>query len=444
MPPHPSSKTGLFPTSGFGSFGGTSAVGGAFGRPSAFGGDSAFPTSFGAKPAPQAAKLGAFGAGVTGAAAASSAAQTAFVRGAHAPSSISTPVAFNTSVQQPAFGASPVASQSPFGLAPNKLAAIGAVDAVSQQTNVFGTKTSAFGSAPSALAPASPSSLAPAGPSPNVFGFGPAPSAFGPAPSALAPGRPAPNAFAAAPPTPPAPLSISGVAVATAPEPSELAARRQQEVLFTPAVRRDIYSILLNPADPGAEHAAPPPQPSVAGRIPFRAALAAKSSKDLSETKGALTAVGPPPPKPDLRSLDTFAFIDRPAGEEPPLPSGWTVLSDDALLSALDHLGEAAPLPLAALKAFEQYLAHKAATCWGEAQAARLSVDFLIAFGCELTPRLDVHHRIRSGPLRDEELAALTSPPLCRFVDQAMLARFQAAPRTGAAQMLQITAPSAP
>merc|ERR1712167_494479 len=69
--------------------------------------------------------------------------------------------------------------------------------------------------------------------------------------------------------------------------------------------------------------------------------------------------------------------------------------------------------------------------------------------GLELTPRLDVHHRIRSTKLTDEEMAVLTSPPYSHFVDQALLERFQKAsnPTTknsSTSNLLALPAPSIP
>ena len=45
--------------------------------------------------------------------------------------------------------------------------------------------------------------------------------------------------------------------------------------------------------------------------------------------------------------------------------------------------------------AFEMYLTRKASG-WSAADVSGLSLEFLVAFGRELTPRLDVHHRVRS------------------------------------------------
>merc|ERR1711977_594653 len=114
----------------------------------------------------------------------------------------------------------------------------------------------------------------------------------------------------------------------------------------------------------------------------------------------------------------------------------------------MDHMGEVSALPLAAMKAFEKYLARKVAT-WSDDEAKSLSVQFLVCFGLELTPRLDVHHRIRSTKLTDEEMAVLTSPPYSHFVDQALLERYQkasnpATKNSSTSNLLALPAPSIP
>jgi hypothetical protein len=57
--------------------------------------------------------------------------------------------------------------------------------------------------------------------------------------------------------------------------------------------------------------------------------------------------------------------------------------------------------------------------------AARLSVEFTVAFGTELTSRLDINHRVRSTKLTPEELTTLRSPPFAPFVDEIALQIFQ-------------------
>lgn len=215
-------------------------------------------------------------------------------------------------------------------------------------------------------------------------------------------------------------IAVSGVtADFDGKSPEKLAARKNQEQLFTPAVRRDIYAFLLNPIEPGVAPTVQSPAATAAvaaGRIPFEVALLAKSSK--GSTQAGLYF--------NPNDLDTFAFIDRPKPQEQ-LPPGWILLEDCMLLSAVSNLGTAAALPLAATEAFEQYLAKKASS-WGANQAAHFSLDFLLAFGVELTPRLDIHHRIRSQQLTEAEIAFLTAPPAVHYLDQSILRHFQVLP----------------
>ena len=61
-------------------------------------------------------------------------------------------------------------------------------------------------------------------------------------------------------------LDIRGDVVAVAPPPvHEVAERQRQTPLFTAAVRRDIYRVLLSPATPGAPPATPSATASPAG-----------------------------------------------------------------------------------------------------------------------------------------------------------------------------------
>ena len=95
------------------------------------------------------------------------------------------------------------------------------------------------------------------------------------------------------------------------------------------------------------------------------------------------------------------------------------------MLSCVTVIGSTDPSAYAATLAFESFLAKLAARCWQPQHIGKLSVDFLVAFGCELTPRLDVNHRIRSTELTAADKAKLRAPPFSGFVDQTALAAFQ-------------------
>merc|ERR1719456_1392466 len=202
---------------------------------------------------------------------------------------------------------------------------------------------------------------------------------------------------------------------------TEMADRQKQTVLFTAATRRDIYAVLLNPADPHVIPSNPSAAATAAtakGQVPYEVALVARASSHSSSQQV------PVDPSSPSSGLDTFAFVDRSASQ---LPDGWLALEDDLLLAAVRHMGEASPLSLGATKAFEAFLAEKA-RAWGPQQVARLSIDFVVAFGNELTPRLDIHHRIASNRLSGGTLARLSSAPYCNFIDQGFLHSFQDVP----------------
>ena len=192
----------------------------------------------------------------------------------------------------------------------------------------------------------------------------------------------------------------------------DLSSREAQVGLFTPATRRAIYAILLNPRNPTAPVAAPSPRAAAAaaaGEVPFEVGLWRA---------------------PGLGGTPAFCFVEHAAGApksgDPSAP--WQEQSGEVLLQAIASIGK--PSPEAARRvtdAFEGFLSNLAATHWGAAQVAPLPVDFLLAFGRELTPRLDLMARVRGAKMEAAEVAALRSPPFAAFVDQQQLATFQGA-----------------
>ena len=206
--------------------------------------------------------------------------------------------------------------------------------------------------------------------------------------------------------------TICAVTVASQPNCEEVAERRKQQPLFSATVRRDIFAVLLNPSKPGASSTC---TAAVSGRVPYAVSLVAKSS----------TAKGRRPSPHAPGELDTFAFVDSSTTAS--LPDGWTALCDEALVGAVSHMGEPEPLPLAALKAFEAFLAQKA-KAWSVQSASALSAEFLVAFAQELTPRLDINFRIYTQKLSDAELEKLSNPPFSAFVDSSVLRAFQDVP----------------
>ncbi|CAJ1933304.1 unnamed protein product [Cylindrotheca closterium] len=177
----------------------------------------------------------------------------------------------------------------------------------------------------------------------------------------------------------------------------ELLARERDQPMFTSAVRRDIYRILKSPYNPslGGEDN---------GRQIFGSVLLAKSSD----------GAGP------NAAWDTFAFAAKGAN-----PSGFTILDDEQMLEAISSIGKITPVALAITQAFEAYLAQLVQLYWAEPEASQLSIEFLVAFGNEMTPRLDINNRIRSTRLVPQEIEILCQQPFANFVDNESLETFQ-------------------
>ena len=225
--------------------------------------------------------------------------------------------------------------------------------------------------------------------------------------------------------------TVDGISAVFRPDPAEVAVRKAQESLFTPAVRRDIYAVLLNPTEPGVSPASLSPAATAAvaqGLIPYEVVLIAKVGETAGSRSGTPVhigankcgSVGP------AVEYDTFAFVCRSDAQQLEA-AGWSILGDDLVLNAVQHMGSANPLPLAATKAFEAFLS-KCARKWTAQQISRLSVEFLIAFGKELTPRLGVAFRICTSILSDAEMTTLASAPFAAYVDRDLLSSFQQPP----------------
>ena len=180
--------------------------------------------------------------------------------------------------------------------------------------------------------------------------------------------------------------------------------RKEFLSVMNTSVRRDVYNILINPTHPnkGADLSSNKGD----GSIPFGAALLAKVS------------VG--------TEIDTFAFVDRDTivGS---LPEDYQVLDDSNVIDAISNMGSSHPCALAVLEAFEDYVKSKAEN-WSDEDISLLSVEFLVAFGRELTTRLDVHHRIRSKKLSNDEILLLRNEPYASYVNQGMIGAFQDGP----------------
>ena len=162
-----------------------------------------------------------------------------------------------------------------------------------------------------------------------------------------------------------------------------------QQQCFGPEMRRDIYNLIRNPTVLNEEY----------------------------EGEG-VALVG-------QMTQQAFVFLDKTdLKKSATLPLGWEVLDDRLTLEAIDHIGDFTPLSLAVLRAFEKYLETKAQQ-WTGVDVENLSVQFLICFGKELTPRLDVNHRCRTRLLTTEEAGVISTAPYNQFVDGNVMRLYQ-------------------
>jgi len=177
---------------------------------------------------------------------------------------------------------------------------------------------------------------------------------------------------------------------ATTPDAAEVAQREKEVPMWTPNVHRDIYNILLNPYLLNAKYKGDPD----AGAV-----LVAKQ-------------------------MTSFAFVDKASLKGLTLSAEWTVLSDELMLNAIDHIGELTANALAVLKAFEKYLEAKVKK-WTGVDVANLSMEFLFCFGRELAPKFDINHRLRTRQCSGEEMRLLQSAPYSQFVSSEIVKRYQ-------------------
>lgn len=196
------------------------------------------------------------------------------------------------------------------------------------------------------------------------------------------------------------PTDIVGVTVKTNFDVEEMVAREQDVGMYTAAVRRGIYSIMRNPNNLqfGAS--------STCEDSVFGVAILVKKSGGLG--------------------WDTFAFADRHAFQEMD-PDGYKALGDDEIIKAIGSIGMINPVSLALTGAFEAYLSQLSKS-WGDGEVSSLSVEFLVAFGRELGPRLDVNNRLRTKKLTEEEMLILSSHPFASCVGLQAMRQYQSCP----------------
>ena len=198
-------------------------------------------------------------------------------------------------------------------------------------------------------------------------------------------------------------MKIVGVTVETIVDAQEIDSREVDASMFTQAVRKDVYTILKNPysATQGGL------SPDLWNSDDFGAALVVKKSSS--------------------GEWDTYAFVDRHTffNEMNVEQDGYVALSNDDMIQAIDCIGNIDPLSLALTKAFEHYLSWLVQE-WGDMDAASsFSIEFLAAFGRELTERFDLNSRIRSGRLTEEDLKVLSTEAFAHCVDPEVMWAFQ-------------------
>lgn len=179
-------------------------------------------------------------------------------------------------------------------------------------------------------------------------------------------------------------------------------AREQDLAMFSAALRRDIYRVLRNP-----------------NNILYGATIPINVKTDVL---GAVLLA-----KRGIDgNWDSFAFADRHDFET--LPSEekekFYKLDDSETIEAISHMGTINPVSIAITEAFEAYLAQLAVE-WGDLEVAHFSVEFLVAFGQELTKRLDINNRLRSKKISRDELLLLASHPFSECVDPVAMRYYQ-------------------
>jgi hypothetical protein len=198
------------------------------------------------------------------------------------------------------------------------------------------------------------------------------------------------------------PKEIVEVTVRTQFDAEEMKGREQDVLMFSSAIRRDIYAILRNP-----------------NNILFGASIPVE---EKSSVFGAVLLAK----KSSGGEWNTFAFADRHAFEKMKSSSktNYMAFSEDEMVEAVSHIGMINPVALAATEAFEAYLSQLAKE-WGDREVACLSIEFLVAFGRELSVRLDANNRLRSTKLSTEEMLILATEPFASCVDAELMHFFQ-------------------
>ena len=170
--------------------------------------------------------------------------------------------------------------------------------------------------------------------------------------------------------------------------------------MFMPSVRRDIYRVMRNPLQPTRGLTA---EERKAHESLFAVALLARKNHE--------------------GIVDGYSFVDRRTLNR--MGQKYALCSDIEVLNAIKSVGLPTEHGIALTIAFETYLAGVTSN-WGDHEASSLSVEFLVAFGTEMTKRLDVNHRIRSGMLSESDVAILKAEPFSACVDISALQAYGA------------------
>ena len=177
-----------------------------------------------------------------------------------------------------------------------------------------------------------------------------------------------------------------------------IAQKERQFVLLSPNINRDIYNIIYHPYNLNLK---------IKSDLENRAVLLARKPIDA-----------------DNSQISKFVFIDNQLLKGLTLPSEWSILSDELTINAIDSIGLLNALPLAIFKSFEEYIKFKVKK-WTNADVDKLSIEFLICFGKELYPRLDLNNRIRSRELTLDEQKILSKEPYIQHINQSIIKKYQ-------------------
>lgn len=289
------------------------------------------------------------------------------------------------------------------------------------------------------------------------------PGCVGPVPAVQFPqASMAPQPFA---PQPFAPQPFSVPAPVPPPSPPRMSAaqRSEQACLFTPDCRRDVYRVLCsvgrrpllhqptpNSAPSSAFQASSPrhgftfggpifgerpatadggfggfggsPQASTPG--PFGPGTPPNATAE----GGFGRPVAPPRPPPSTHAPIQWVLAQRSSTTFTSIDAISVLARGDAIqttLAMLEHVGQPTDVGIAFTEAFETLLVNELVGWWTDEDAATLSAAFTVAFGQELTPRLDMEHAIRSRALSPSEVEWLRQLPQCIVFNKNLINVFQ-------------------